>query len=179
MKFISYRGNIDGPRPVWENNPQYVDIALQYGYYVFLDVWYEEGQFYLGSNVKQYPIFESFLEKDKYICYPRTWETFDKLLRNEHIHTLWHDIDYYTITNRGWVWAHEHAENYSENTIITNFGDMDDIPNVAGICSNYIRSIRRKATYQDQKPLDWNDAREINDVVPDWVLRNMEKYDKC
>ena len=174
MKFISFRGNIDGARPAFENNPQYIDIALQYGYYVFIDVWYEKDQFWLGNKVKQYPIFEGFLEQENYICNPKTWQTFDKLFGNEHIHTLWNDIDYYTITNRGWMWAHEHAENYSENTIITHFDDMQDIPNVAGICSNYIRNIKQTITYKDQKPFNWNDARDVLDVVPAWVLNNIE-----
>lgn len=173
MKFISYRGNIDGPRRAFENNPQYVDIALQYGYYVFIDVWYEEDRFWLGSDVKQYPIFEGFLEQEKYICNPRSWEAFDKLFNNKHIHTLWHDIDYYTITNKGWMWAHEHAENYSKNTVITHFNDMDDVPDVFGVCSNYIRNIRQTVTYKEHKPFNWNDARNIDDVVPEWVFKNL------
>jgi len=174
MKFISHRGNIDGVRPAFENNPQYVDIALQYGYYVFIDVWYDSGNFWLGNKVKQYSIFEGFLEQEKYICNPKDWKTFDKLFSNEHIHTLWNDIDYYTITSKGWVWAHEHAEDYSENSIITHFNDMDVVPGVAGVCSNYIRSIREKITHIDHPPFNWNDARDVMDIVPDWVLKNLE-----
>ena len=39
MKFISHRGNIDGPNPEWENDPSRIEDVLNKGYDVEIDVW--------------------------------------------------------------------------------------------------------------------------------------------
>ena len=38
MILIAHRGNIDGPNPEMENNPQYIDKAIDSGYNVEIDV---------------------------------------------------------------------------------------------------------------------------------------------
>ena len=41
MIFISHRGNLEGPNPERENNPDYISEALERVYSVEVDVWYE------------------------------------------------------------------------------------------------------------------------------------------
>ena len=38
MIYIAHRGNIRGPNPERENSPDYIDEAIQSGYYVEVDV---------------------------------------------------------------------------------------------------------------------------------------------
>ena len=41
MKLIAHRGNIDGAKPLDENNPEYIDTAISKGYDVEVDVYYD------------------------------------------------------------------------------------------------------------------------------------------
>jgi hypothetical protein len=54
MILISHRGNISGPNPEQENHPDYIWAAIQAGYDVEVDVWFENGKFMLGHDEPQY-----------------------------------------------------------------------------------------------------------------------------
>ena len=43
MRLISHRGNINGVNPKLENTKEYVDLAIDKGYSVEIDVWYSNG----------------------------------------------------------------------------------------------------------------------------------------
>jgi hypothetical protein len=47
MIYISHRGNIDGKKPHLENNPTYIDEAIDLGYDVEIDLWFIDGRVYL------------------------------------------------------------------------------------------------------------------------------------
>ena len=53
MILISHRGNLDGPKPEKENNPKYIWEALNEGYQVEIDVWYDKG-WWLGHDRPKY-----------------------------------------------------------------------------------------------------------------------------
>ena len=42
MILISHRGNIDGPNPKLENSPEYIQLAMEKGFDVEVDVWYKD-----------------------------------------------------------------------------------------------------------------------------------------
>jgi hypothetical protein len=46
MHLISHRGNIDGISKL-ENQPTYIDSAIELGYDVEVDIWYIGGKIYL------------------------------------------------------------------------------------------------------------------------------------
>ena len=50
LSIISHRGNLRGPKPEEENNPSYIDKAIEEYYEVEVDIRYTEGSFYLGHN---------------------------------------------------------------------------------------------------------------------------------
>ena len=61
MILISHRGNINGPNPEMENNPEYIQKALDLGYDVEVDVWGTKyGAWYLGHDDKEYLIDVEF-----------------------------------------------------------------------------------------------------------------------
>ena len=47
---ISHRGNIDGRNVEYENNPNYIEAAINLGYDVEIDVWFIDGKFMLGHD---------------------------------------------------------------------------------------------------------------------------------
>ena len=56
MILISHRGNVDGIYPEMENNPIYINKALNSGYDVEIDVWCIDNRWYLGHDSPQYEI---------------------------------------------------------------------------------------------------------------------------
>ena len=64
MKLISHRGNIDG-KTLLENQPSYIDDAIELGYDVEVDIWYIGDRVYLGHDLAQYQIDIHWLENRK------------------------------------------------------------------------------------------------------------------
>ena len=50
MKFISHRGNLNGPIEEYENHPEYILEALKKGFNVEIDVRVKNDTFYLGHD---------------------------------------------------------------------------------------------------------------------------------
>ena len=61
MILISHRGNIDGKKPHLENNPSYIDDAIDLGYDVEIDLWMIDGRTYLGHDEPQYEVDDAWL----------------------------------------------------------------------------------------------------------------------
>lgn len=174
FKLIAYRGNFEGHKPYFINKPEYVDIALQYGYDAMVDVWIRDGEFWLGHDTPRYEVSESFLELNGMWCRAMNIETFDKLLQNQNIHSfIVMKDDPQTLTSRNVIWSTNPIE------MITNtvFFDPDlsdpyeDIP-FYGVCSNFVKELKEKLTGKKQKELDMNDARTVINIVP-----NLENFD--
>ena len=64
MKLIAHRGNIEGPNPQRENDPEYILEAIDRGYDVEVDVWGHK-QIWLGHDSAQYACPLSFLIQNK------------------------------------------------------------------------------------------------------------------
>ena len=56
MDLIAHRGNTNGSFESYENEPMYIDKAIQEGFDVEVDVWYVDGVLYLGHDKPQYGI---------------------------------------------------------------------------------------------------------------------------
>ena len=50
MIFIAHRGNTRGPNPIKENRADYLFEALNQGYEIEIDIWYEDEQWWLGHD---------------------------------------------------------------------------------------------------------------------------------
>ena len=55
MKLISHRGNFEGKEHSNENHPYYIKRAIEHGFEVEIDVWFEKG-WWLGHDSPKYPI---------------------------------------------------------------------------------------------------------------------------
>lgn len=75
MKFISHRGNTDGPNSEWENNPSRVEEVLEKGYDVEIDVWKIGSKLFLGHDGPEYAIDYSFLKNDMLLCHAKNLES--------------------------------------------------------------------------------------------------------
>ena len=66
MKFISHRGNLNGPIKKYENHPDYINEALERGLDVEIDVRVKNENFYLGHDFPEHKINEKFLLNNKF-----------------------------------------------------------------------------------------------------------------
>ena len=62
MILISHRGNISGPNLDKENRPEYIQQALNEGYNVEVDVWYQDQGWFLGHDKPQHLINIEYLK---------------------------------------------------------------------------------------------------------------------
>ena len=56
MIYIAHRGNINGKFESYENEPNYIDRAIELGYDVEIDLWWVDGRTYLGHDEPQYEV---------------------------------------------------------------------------------------------------------------------------
>ena len=156
MKLIAHRGNINGPNPLDENRPEYIEEAINNGYDVEIDVRYDilNNNFYLGHDEPQYVVNLYWFAK--------------------HVNNLWihckdinalnyfvsktsgynyfcHQEDDFTLTSKNYIWTYP-GKTYTPSSVIVmpewnlNISDFSDllVYGCHGICSDHVKYIRKK-----------------------------------
>lgn len=143
MKLISNRGNIDGPNPELENKQDYIQMAINRGYDVKIDVWLKDNRIYLGSDGEDYLLDIDWLERNrsKLWLQCRDIELLEKLIILDpvggNLHLFTHE-DSVAMTNRAYLWGHEGPASIA----LLHEKEVDKELNVFGICSDYIQSYK-------------------------------------
>jgi hypothetical protein len=145
MILIAHRGNINGRFESYENEPNYIDRALEKGYDVEIDIWVIEGNFYLGHDKPQYGITLEWLDKRK----NELWihcknieaiEWFNSLFNTYNY--FWHQEDTLTLTSKGYIWAYPGKQSIKNSIAIMPEIYHDDTSQCLGICSDYIQNYK-------------------------------------
>lgn len=152
MLLISHRGNLSGPNPERENNPDYIQEALDSGLVdgVEIDVWYCIGEgFYLGHDKPQYEIEETFLENDKFWCHAKNTPALEAMIENDKIRCFWNNLDVYALTNKGELWLNYASWNLCGIKMMDDYllefekRDIEsETTGLKGICTDYIVQYR-------------------------------------
>lgn len=141
MIYIAHRGNINGPNPELENHPDYIQKALNSGLDVEVDVWHYENNFYLGHDMPQYKVENTFLLNAKFWHHAKNIEALYKLNAmnpNYLINCFFHNTDDATLTSGGWIWTYP-GKILTKHSIavlpeiVTNW----DIAEAYGICTDF------------------------------------------
>ena len=152
MKLIAHRGNIDGPNPLQENRPEYIEAAIAEGYDVEIDIRYDtfDKTLYLGHDEPQYPTSLFWLRK--YIHH--LWvhcKNIEALYEIAHgtsgFNYFWHQEDDFTLTSKNYIWTYP-GKSYTPKSIIVmpemnhkiKFEDLKAL-SCFGICSDYVGKI--------------------------------------
>jgi hypothetical protein len=146
MILISHRGNISGPNPEKENHPEYILAALQAGYDVEIDVWFENGKFMLGHDEPQYEFPFELLDKN----YPKLWvhcKNMDALsvLNNldpsgNKVNYFMHESDLGVLTSKGYIWS---TNLFNRGILVMPEAfDKEPIETTLGVCSDYIEKYK-------------------------------------
>ena len=146
MILISHRGNISGPNPEQENHPDYIWAAIQAGYDVEVDVWFENGKFMLGHDEPQYEFPFGLIQNH----YSKLWfhcKNMDALSKlNEldpvgsKLNYFMHESDLGVLTSKGYIWS----TNLFDRGILVMPELFNKEPNekTLGVCSDYIEKYK-------------------------------------
>lgn len=142
MILISHRGNISGPNKS-ENNPFFIDKAVNLGYNVEVDVWKIDNKIFLGHDKPEYEVKEEFLKNDNFWCHAKNLESLHWMLKN-NIRCFWHEGDDFTLTSNSVIWTYPNKEVTDRSIIVCKTLDETikySKMNIYGICSDYVGDI--------------------------------------
>ena len=141
MHLISHRGNIDGKQAEKENSPDYIEVAINKGFEVEVDVRFEKNKFFLGHDENQFEVEENFLLNKKIWCHAKTNNAL-LALHKINAHYFWHQEDDYTITSKGYIWTYP-----GKQLLLNSICVLPEIASYknlkcAGICSDFIEKYK-------------------------------------
>jgi len=151
LRLISHRGNLNGPSRSTENSPKQIDVCIDLGYDVEIDIRFCGDRFYLGHDFAENPVDRRWLENraDRLWVHCKDACSLD-LLSNSYLNCFWHDKDDYTVTTCGYVWAYP-GKRIISNCVLClpeNVKPVDDSTwdwkNNASfaVCSDFIQKIK-------------------------------------
>jgi len=145
MHLISHRGNINGKNPDRENSPLYIKAALALGYEVEIDVWYVDGQWWLGHDEPTYQASADSLKYKKGTqlwCHAKNIEAAYQMWYEGKIHYFYHQTDDITLTSLNYLWTYPGKRPFTPRSIAVMPEGTDwtkeELGSCAGICSDFI-----------------------------------------
>lgn len=141
MILISNCGNIDGSRPKKENRMDHIFDALNLGYQVKIDVWYEDNQWWLGKNEPKWKTGTTIFNQAW--CQIKNEKALEKFNEHPSYRFFWQNKDKYTLTSNGHIWCNLDVKPlpYSICFLSKNPKNINT-KNCYGICSDYIENYK-------------------------------------
>jgi hypothetical protein len=143
MILISHRGNLNGPIRDLENSPTYIDLAFAEGYDAEIDIWFINGNIFLGHDEPTYLVNDDWIINRK----ERLWlhcKNIDALIylkniKSFNINYFWHQKDDVTITSLGYFWTYP-GKQLTENSIavLPEISFFQNLEISKGICSDFV-----------------------------------------
>jgi hypothetical protein len=150
MILISHRGNIDGKQPNRENHPDYIEEALNLKFDVEVDVWYVDGELFLGHDEPEYKVdFSWFFSRAHQLwIHCKNVEAVQYFLSNDSygqiFNFFWHEEDTITLTSMLYIWAYPGKQPIKGSIAVMPEINDDDITQCEGICSDYVIGYKNK-----------------------------------
>ena len=149
MKIVAHRGLLNGPDKELENRPSTIYNALENGFDVEIDMWWNENEqkYYLGHDEPQYKcpfefLFGDHVDKIWYHCKDllafRTMISELSVAGHPQRNIFYHTEEDVVLTSKGHMWSFPgkaYAGSYAVLPEITQ-----DVPlpqDIAGICTDY------------------------------------------
>jgi len=147
MRWIAHRGNTHGVKKDRENHPDYIMDACKMDFECEVDVWFQDGTWYLGHDEPQHGVSLDFLYNPMLWLHCKNVDALVRLAHMRNMNTFWHQEDHYTLTSHGWVWC------YPGKTVPLSFKTICVMPEIyntdwtqfGGICSDYVGLHRDQA----------------------------------
>lgn len=142
MILISHRGNINGRIIDQENKPDYIEDTIRLGFDVEVDVWFKDGEFYLGHDEPQYEVDYKFLINEKLWCHAKNIDAVLEM-KKYVIHYFWHEEDTIALTSKNYIWAYPGKQPIKKSIAVMPETFDDDISMCTGICSDNIQKYKK------------------------------------
>jgi hypothetical protein len=144
---IAHRGNTNGPIESWENEPTYIDMSIKKGFDVEVDVWYVDGQLYLGHDKPQYGIdFRWFRDRLTNLwVHCKNIESIDYFQGcGYEFNYFWHQEDDITLTSKNFIWTFPGKKLTPRSIAVLPESVKDwELTECLGICSDYIKKYKK------------------------------------
>lgn len=152
MKFIAHRGNIGGVDLDLENNPDYIDSAIDLGYDVEVDIWFYSDRLYLGHDEPIYKIPVDCLmnRASKLWLHAKNHQAFEILSRYQSLNVFWHQTDDFALTTKGYRWCYPGIGPLDRSVAVLPEQNAPNLDKYYAICSDniaYFREMYDKNTY--------------------------------
>jgi hypothetical protein len=141
MILISHRGNINGRIIEAENNPEYIKDTISMGYDVEVDVWFVEGEFWLGHDMPQYKADYKLLVNEKLWSHAKNIEALLEM-KKYAIHYFWHENDTVTLTSKNYIWAYPGKQPIKNSIAVMPELYKEDVSLCKGVCSDFIENYK-------------------------------------
>ena len=141
MIYISHRGNVDGRLESYENEPNYIDLAISKGYDVEVDVWYKDKILWLGHDKPDYGVdFKWFKDRaSKLWIHCKNIDAVNYFKECGHkLNYFWHQKDDITLTSLNYIWAYPGKQPIKNSISVMPKLNNDDTSKCLGICCDYI-----------------------------------------
>lgn len=146
MRLISHRGNINTRNESLENQPTYIDLAIEKGYDVEVDIWYKDNLLWLGHDKPEYKINDKFIidRVTKLWFHCKNIEAVIYFKKCGYsVNYFWHQNDDITLTSLGYIWTYpgKQLTNYSI-AVMPETISFKNIEISYGICSDLIEKYK-------------------------------------
>lgn len=147
MILISHRGNINGRKVPFENQPTYIDDAIDSGYDVEIDVWYEveSNKLYLGHDSADYQIDIDWLKvrSSKLWIHCKNMDalSYFNTIDTDEFNYFSHDVDSGVLTSDGYIWSTKLYDNGI--LVLPEVFEKTPIKTTIGICSDVIQNYKK------------------------------------
>lgn len=156
MKIIAHRGLLDGPNTELQNNPLQVTKALEQGFDVEIDVWFDKGVWYLGHDTMDYKVPLPWLTQERLWIHCKNISAFYNLKRLiGKINFFYHESDKIVLTSNGNVWTYFGLPETKDTMAVCvmpevnyNWTDIEHMVKTKqwfGICTDWPRRIKEIA----------------------------------
>ena len=145
MILISHRGNLNGRIESLENEPTYIDLAINKGYDVEVDIWCKDKVLWLGHDKPEYEVeFRWFRDRiDKLWVHCKNIDTVIYFKECEYeFNYFWHQEDDITLTSKNYIWAYPGKQPIEYSIAVMPELNNDDIYQCSGICSDNIEKYK-------------------------------------
>ena len=148
MILIAHRGNFEGPNLEKENAPNYLDLAIESGFQIEIDIWVINNLIYLGHDSPTYLIGLDWLKKriDLVWVHCKNLEAMvfcsHQFAKGLHLNYFWHETDTVTLTSLGYIWAYPGKQPILDSIAVLPELANDAIDSCKGICSDYLNKYK-------------------------------------
>jgi hypothetical protein len=144
MILIAHRGNINGAFPSWENEPTYIDSAIQNRFQVEVDIWKVDKILYLGHDKPLYGVDFEWLDERRHHLWIHC-KNVEALsfFNSTKFHYFWHENDTATLTSEGFIWAFPGKQPIANSIAVMPEIYADDISSAIGVCSDFVANYKK------------------------------------